>query len=135
MMPLAIAAAIVLALLAVGLGYWIVSDELKKRRRERAEMWAVYQVQEAKPVNKHHGHAANAVTVPDLLQRAVANGESLRLAWADDDKAPAMVRGYIQDEYPTAVLPRIPEQPAMPLPVLGTESGLVDYYGRYVAAD
>jgi hypothetical protein len=106
-----------------------------ERRRERAERWAADQAPEAEPVNKHHGHADNAITVPDLLQRAVASGDPLRLAWQDDGDAPVMVRGYVKDEYPTAVLPRVPDEPAVPLPVMGTEPGLIDFYANHMAAD
>jgi hypothetical protein len=134
MTPLTIAAVVFLGLVCVCMAYWIISDELKERRRERAEMWASQQAKEVVPVNKHHGHADNAVMVPDLLRRAIASGDPLRLAWQDDDTdAPLMVRGYIKDEYPTAVLPRITDAPAVPLPVLGTEPGLIEYYADHVA--
>jgi hypothetical protein len=50
-----------------------------------------------------------AVPLPALLERAVADGDVLYLAWPDEVVEPAtgMVRWYVQDEFPTGVLPTI----------------------------
>lgn len=60
-------------------------------------------------VGKHDGHSPEAVTVPELLERAITRGEPLRLAWPEDDAddVPQLMRAFVPDEYPTGVLPRV----------------------------
>lgn len=49
-----------------------------------------------------------AVTVTELIEDAVERGEGLRLNWPQDDiDNTGRVRPYAQDQFPTAILPKI----------------------------
>lgn len=58
---------------------------------------------------RHSAHTEHTVTVSDLLKRAIAAGDPIRLAWSEEDIEPGtgLVRPYPQDSYPTGVLPTI----------------------------
>jgi len=61
----------------------------------------------------HDGHNPGAVSVAELLTRALAEGRPLRLAWRDDGT-------YIDpDKYPTAEIPAIRDDDQQP----GTSNG------------
>ncbi len=51
----------------------------------------------------------SAVPLPIILEQAITRNDVLRLAWPEDALEPAtgMVRWYVQDEFPTGVMPAI----------------------------
>lgn len=52
-----------------------------------------------------------AVTVAELLEEAAERGEGVRLNWPDTDLDEAgLVRPYVQDQFPTAILPRLSDE-------------------------
>ncbi|MFL6142510.1 MAG: hypothetical protein ACJ72N_11685 [Labedaea sp.] len=64
-----------------------------------------------------------AITVAELLQEAVEQGEGMRLNWTGADlDAGGRVRPHMRDEFPTAILPRVRDfghsrhQPVAPAP-------------------
>ena len=58
---------------------------------------------------RHHAAKRDAVRVSDLLERAVHDGDPLRLNWPQDGFS--RVRPYVAREWPTGVLPRLDDQP------------------------
>lgn len=62
--------------------------------------------------DEQHQHAfrgqGEAVTVAELLADAKERGEPIRLNWPTEDVDEAgLMRPYVQDQFPTAELPRI----------------------------
>src|SRR5687767_4693489 len=75
---------------------WLLVASSRRERRERVPTGHVLQGQ------------GEAVTVAELLEEAIEQGEPIRLNWSEDNvDAVGRVRPYVQNEFPTAVLPRI----------------------------
>lgn len=90
---------VALGLILAGVIWWVVSSGSREHRRAKAERWARRQVTSTDTVplpsgGKHGG-------------RHDAAGNPLRLKRPEDgyDDAAVLVRPYVQDEFPTAVLP------------------------------
>jgi hypothetical protein len=95
--------------------WWLVaSARRERRRRQAAEVYGSrYQV-EGGFMGAHEAPAhllrgqGEAVTVAELLEEAIERGEATRLNWPEGDLDQAgWVRPYAQDQFPTAILPRV----------------------------
>ncbi|TWP45943.1 hypothetical protein FKR81_37610 [Lentzea tibetensis] len=82
----------VLVVIALGVGWWLLGDWRKQRRRARATAWARQQVSPEKP--------------PPLPQ-ADDPTEPLDLWPTEESEMPNLVRPYWWITEPTEVLPRI----------------------------
>lgn len=87
--------AVVLTVALAGAVWFLVARFLRDRRNRTATTH-VFRGQ------------GQAVTVAELLEDAAERGEPVRLNWPEDhlDKAGRM-RPYVQDQFPTAILPKI----------------------------
>ncbi len=56
---------------------------------------------------KHSGVHARGLGVAELLRRAVAGGEAIRLAWRGDEATNVVARS---EEFPTAILPIVRDE-------------------------
>ena len=124
------AAVVALGLFVVAVIWWCVRSGQREQRREKAKAWAKAQVtpptvqvgrdggQSLAERNgptvppprtgKHDGADVGAVSVSDLLTRAVAEGDPLRLNWPEEDlDEHGRVRPCMEGGFPTGVLPKI----------------------------
>jgi hypothetical protein len=75
---------------------WYLVASSRREQRKRAPMSHAFKGQ------------GEAVTVAELLEEAVEQGDSIRLNWSVDDlDSFGRVRPYVQDEFPTAILPKV----------------------------
>lgn len=125
---------VALGLFVAAVIWWCVRSGQREQRREKAKAWAKTQVtpptvavgrdggqrlvETSGPTvppprtGKHDGADVGAVSVSDLLARAVTEGDPLRLNWPEEDlDEHGRVRPCEQDEFPTGVLPRIENIP------------------------
>lgn len=65
--------------------------------------------QSAEAYGKHSQTNAHGLSVAELLKRVVRRGEALRLAWRGHDPDVFVDQ---EDEFPTAVLPVVRDEPA-----------------------
>jgi hypothetical protein len=72
-------------------------------------VWLVVRWRRRRPGSAHLFRGqGQAVTVAELLEEAAERGEGVRLNWPDTDLDEAgLVRPYVQDQFPTAILPRL----------------------------
>jgi hypothetical protein len=74
---------VVLGLFMAGVIWWCVRSGQREQRRDKAKAWAQQQISPPTvPVQrdgKHHIAGENAVTVPDLLQRAASESDPFLL--------------------------------------------------------
>lgn len=93
------AAFVTVGLIVLGAVWWYVSDELRQRRRERADLWARQQMS------------------ADEAPKASPNDDTAPLEpWPiDEDDPPELLRPYIWGHGDTEVIPRVqdlgPEPP------------------------
>jgi hypothetical protein len=74
-----------------------------------AVCWLVRARRRRGPAHLFRGQG-EAVTVDELLEEAKQRGEGVRLNWPQTDLDEAgLVRPYVQDQFPTAILPPIDE--------------------------
>jgi hypothetical protein len=104
---LALAAAVLLVGGLACTAWWLVADVLHQRRRAQAvETWL------GKDLN-HPAHLfcgqSQAVTVAELVERAVRQKEGIQLNWPEEIDEAELVRPYAQDMFPTVILPRVEE--------------------------
>jgi hypothetical protein len=106
-------AAVSLVLGAVGwLVWWLVADGVAQRRKGKAAAAVARRYIETRDaMGKHDGHQGVTVSVVELLEQAARSGCGVRLNWTVEDTD---VRGLVvvpeQDEWPTAVLPRMTDE-------------------------
>ena len=110
-------AVVALGLVVAGVAWWCLSDVWRQRNRTRAEAWVRSQVTDEAvsddDTGKHHVTHRDAVTVADLLERAVQDGDALRLNWPEEgpDVDIPRIRPYVAREWPTGMLPRVTDEP------------------------
>ena len=86
-------------LIALISAIWFLVANSRKKKRKHAPTDHVFRGQ------------GEAVTVAELLEEAIEHGDGIRLNWSKDDlDALGRVRPHVQDEFPTAVLPRVEEE-------------------------
>lgn len=131
---------VALGLFVVAVIWWCVRSGQREQRREKAKAWAKAQVTPAMvPVGrdggqratersgptvppprtgKHDGADVGAVSVSDLLARAVQAGDPVRLNWPQEDlDEHGRVRPCMEDGFPTGVLPLVrDDKPAWQVP-------------------
>jgi hypothetical protein len=95
--------------------WWLVRDALRERRRTRlaVEFAQRYRAEhddmgrQGRPSHLFCGQG-EAVTVAELLAEAREQGEGVRFNWPEDDLDRARpMRPYVQDQFPTAILPKV----------------------------
>jgi hypothetical protein len=94
--------------------WWTVASVRRDRRRQRVAAAYARRYQgepgllgDTRPAHRFRGQG-DAVTVAELLDEAGERGDGLRLNWPEHDLDRAgRVRPYVQDEFPTAILPRV----------------------------
>jgi hypothetical protein len=101
----------------VWVGWWLMAAMLQRSRKARfaTEMAAycrkirpVVPGGEPKSEDESSSQPPAQVTVSELLERAIQEGRAIRLNWAEEDlDETGRVRPYVQDQFPTTVLPRV----------------------------
>ena len=104
---LALAAAVLLAVGLVCIGWWLVTDTLHQRHRTRTAAEPRSTGDLNHPAHLHCGQP-QAITVAELLDKAARQGQGTRLNWPETDPDNTdLIRPYAQDLFPTVVLGRV----------------------------
>ena len=96
--------------------WYTVADSKHERRRRRvvaSYMRAPHGFRDGngRSVHRFRGQG-EAVTVAELLEDAVEQGEGLRLNWPTDDASASPIRADGLGQFPTVVLPRMVDDSA-----------------------